>query len=203
MTQHSQAWREAVVKHGMSAREEYGIWNHMRQRCHNPKNDRYASYGGRGIKVCDRWRESFENFYADMGPRPPGAQLDRVDNDKGYSPENCRWATRKEQQNNTRANRIVEFNGERRTIAEWASLRGLPYARVQTRLHRGWTPERALGLQVGRERSEYCKRGHEFTPENTGSTRGHRLCKACARERGTKWMREKRLEWRSIKVVEL
>lgn len=93
------------TKHGMADTSEYGIWSAMLQRTTNPKNARYADYGGRGIGVCERWLE-FTNFYADMGPRPEGMSLDRINNDLGYSPENCRWATSVEQRHNRRPQRL-------------------------------------------------------------------------------------------------
>lgn len=92
------------TKHGMSDSSEYDIWSAMVQRATNPKNARYADYGGRGIGVCEKWLD-FANFYADMGPRPEGRSLDRIDNDKGYSPDNCRWATGSEQRQNRRPQR--------------------------------------------------------------------------------------------------
>lgn len=90
------------VTHGMTNTKIYRLWQGMIQRCYNPMADNYARYGGRSIKVCDRWRYSFENFYEDMGERPEGHSLDRIDNNGDYTPENCKWATFTEQRLNTR-----------------------------------------------------------------------------------------------------
>ncbi len=97
------SWGERVATHGMSRNSaEYRTWTRMKSRCCNPEHKRYKDWGGRGITVCARWLVSFENFYADMGNRPHGRSLDRINNEEGYSPENCRWATSKEQAENKR-----------------------------------------------------------------------------------------------------
>lgn len=136
--------------HGMAAgsfrksRPEYRVWNGMIQRCHNPRNNHYENYGGRGIAVCEEWRESFEAFFADMGKRADGLTLDRIDNDKGYLKENCRWATRKEQQNNLRKNVRVEYQGQTKTLTEWAEALGIERQNLYSRIARGWEASRAF-----------------------------------------------------------
>lgn len=124
-------------------------WSHMIQRCTNPKDPRYPSYGGRGIRVCDRWRASFADFLADVGERPSSEHsIDRKDNDGNYEPGNVRWATRLEQANNQRSNRRITMNDVTRTLAEWCAIRGVPVRLASQRLARGWTPERALSITV-------------------------------------------------------
>jgi len=127
--------------HGMSGSPLHRTWSGMRQRCLNPNNDRWDSYGGRGIKICDRWL-SFENFYADMGDRPADTSLDRIDNDKGYFPANCKWSSRQQQQNNMRSNVIISYNGEARTLANWASHLNLDEGMLRARYVRGWGVDR-------------------------------------------------------------
>lgn len=122
---------------------EYIIWCGMKQRCQSPNSPRFADYGGRGITVCDEWRESFPNFLRDMG-RSNGLSLDRIDNDKGYSPENCRWATTKQQNNNRRQHRMIECFGVRKSLTEWSEYVGLKFDTIFMRLKRGWSVDDAL-----------------------------------------------------------
>ena len=105
--------------HRMSRTTEYNTWIKIRDRCKNPRNVKFSDYGGRGISVCERW-SSFENFLSDMGERPAGMSLDRIDMELGYSPENCKWSTTKEQARNTSANRRVTAFGQTKTLAEWS-----------------------------------------------------------------------------------
>lgn len=115
----------------------------MWSRCAYEKHPAFSHYGGRGIVVCDRWKD-FRNFLTDMGERPDGTSLDRIDNDRGYEPGNCRWATDIEQHNNTSANRILVVRGEALTLSQWARRTGLGVSTVRERLRRGWPPERAV-----------------------------------------------------------
>ncbi|NUP53400.1 MAG: hypothetical protein HOW97_39675 [Catenulispora sp.] len=116
----------------------------MLSRTGNPKNSEYHNYGGRGITVCDQWR-SYENFAADMGQTfSPELELDRTDVDGPYSPENCRWATRAEQQRNKRTNHAITWRGRTLVVTDWAELLGLKPNTVVHRLRRGWTVDRAL-----------------------------------------------------------
>jgi len=132
--------------HGMSGTPEYRIWKIMRQRCTLPSADSYHLYGGNGVTVCERWRHSFEAFYADMGPRPsPSHSIDRYPNASGnYEPSNCRWATWTQQNRNRQNNKRLLFRGETKTVAEWAEVLAIPAKRVYDRLARGWSIEHAL-----------------------------------------------------------
>lgn len=141
-----------ATEHGMASTPTYRIWVGMRARCRNENHAAYHHYGGRGIKVHKPWDESFSNFFADMGACPPGRSLDRINNDGDYEPGNCRWATMKEQLNNTRVNRIVEINGRSQTLAQWCDEIGISRSRVQDRMKWGWTVERALTEPVRKTR---------------------------------------------------
>ena len=131
--------------HNGSATPEYLIWRNIRDRCLNQDYKLFAFYGARGIIVCERWRNSFAAFIEDMGWRPdPSLTVDRIDNDKGYEPGNCRWATRKEQANNRRTRRdTVLVDGER--LQDAAKRAGVSYQTAYYRLRKGWPIERVLG----------------------------------------------------------
>ena len=121
--------------HGMSETPEYEIWCGIKKRCYNPKSKSYPDYGARGITMSDEWKDSFEAFYQDMGPRPSlNHSIEREKNDQGYSKDNCKWATREEQNNNTRTNVFYEINGERLTVAQIAKKYNKPYNSLIIRL---------------------------------------------------------------------
>lgn len=123
-------------------------WYAAHQRCGNPGVIGYQRYGGRGIAVCERWGD-FECFLADMGVRPPGMTLDRIDGSRGYEPGNCRWATMRTQQRNRSSNRLVTVDGVTRPVIEWVELSGVKFTTFVARLDRGWSPEEAVGRPVG------------------------------------------------------
>lgn len=126
-------------RHGMRGTKIYGVWWDMRNRCENPNREFYPDYGGRGITVCDDWKK-FSAFYRDMGDAPEGCTLERIDNDKGYSADNCRWATRSEQARNRRSSLLITISGETLSLAEWVEKHGVPYNTVFRRIRRGWDP---------------------------------------------------------------
>lgn len=141
---HAENARLVRKTHGMSQARVYKIWKAMIKRCENPNQEKWHRYGGRGITVDPRWRASFEQFFADMGHPPDGMSIERKDNDKGYSVDNCVWATAKEQARNKSNVCMVEAFGERRTISEWSALRGVGVNTISRRLNAGISPERAV-----------------------------------------------------------
>lgn len=135
--------------HGASYTLLYSVWTSMRQRCLSSGHRAFPNYGGRGIEVCEEWRESFEAFrdWSIAGGYAIGLTLDRIDNDGPYSPPNCRWSTRAEQNRNQRRTVYLTVNGETKTRAEWAEDVGVLPATIHQRLKRGWTPEAALSTE--------------------------------------------------------
>ena len=129
-----------VKTHGMRNTPEFRIWYGMLTRCYNPNTKSFPDYGGRGITVCQQWLDSFEQFYADMGRRPSAAhQIDRIENEKGYAPGNCKWSTRKEQSKNRRSNVRVDYQGETLNLTDLAEKVGLKMVTLRARLLRGWS----------------------------------------------------------------
>lgn len=161
----------------------YNTWMSMKDRCRNPNNRQWNDYGGRGITVCDRWKTNFHAFVEDMGPRPVGYSLDRIDNDGNYEPGNCRWASRQEQQLNQRRAVYVVVEGKKHRAIALARIAGVKTDTIIERAQRGLTLKEVIsaerlsdlsGLALGgavsgakRRAWTHCRRGHEYTPENT------------------------------------
>lgn len=124
----------------------YYAWSSMKTRCTNPKRWNFSNYGARGIAVCERWND-YKNFHEDMAfSYFDGASLERIDNNKGYEPENCKWATNEDQANNKRNNRLIEFNGKRQTLPRWARELGIKSSTLRQRFYVcKWSIERCLG----------------------------------------------------------
>jgi len=141
----AESMRQTKRKHGMSNTPEWRTYYRMIDRCTNPRSARYLRYGGRGIVVCQRWMESFENFYADMGHRPEGLSIERVDVNGNYEPGNCVWASQRAQSRNTSRTIRVSFQGKEQCLADWASETGTPYGTLYDRHARGLTAGQMLG----------------------------------------------------------
>lgn len=173
----------------------YTAWASMKDRCTNPNNRAWSNYGGRGIGVCDRWK-SYANFAQDMLPRLPGYSLERINNERGYSPCNCYWASRKAQQRNRRCTRVVEIEGETYRAADLAERFGLKTDTIVKRAKLGMTmaqvgqrgrhhnPTQHLAanaaVKAKAQNKTHCRRGHELTPANTYVTKqGWRTCRHC------------------------
>jgi hypothetical protein len=122
------------ITHHMSYSSTYATWHGMKRRCYNNKSNSYSGYGGRGITVCDRWKNSFDNFLKDMGERPEALTIDRIDNDKGYSKENCRWATIEQQSRNTRRNKFFTIDGETKCLSDWCQIYDMPRDTIHRRV---------------------------------------------------------------------
>lgn len=136
---HSDIVTKIHTKHGHAGERVHDIWVGMKDRCNNPNRSSYKDYGGRGIFVCDEWADDFQKFYdwSLENGYADNLTIDRIDNDKGYYPENCRWATNKEQSNNRRTNRYITYNNVSRTISEWARLFDMSPGALRQRINRG------------------------------------------------------------------
>ena len=142
---HREIAKSVNTKHKMIHTKEYRTWSNIKDRCTNPKNKRSSTYFG---LLCPEWM-SFERFYSDMGPAPTSLHtIDRIDNDKGYEKTNCRWATQTEQQNNRTNNHYLTLNGEKLTMAEWATKTGISHAVISMRIYRGWSEQDALTTPI-------------------------------------------------------
>lgn len=140
--------RGGQFKHGGCLTPEYKSWGQMLNRCRNPNAHNFKHYGGRGVTVCERWKQ-FANFLADMGPRPHGHSIDRRDNNGNYEPGNCFWATKEEQARNKRTSRSIECRGRRMRLQEAAEIVGISRQRLMSRLDSGWTDYQAAETPVG------------------------------------------------------
>lgn len=135
------------ASHHMTSTKEYRAWCHMKERCYRPACKEYRNWGARGIKVCDRWLNSFENFFADVGPAPSARHsLDRFPNAEGnYEPGNCRWATQKMQMRNTRETKFLTYHSIRRPLREWAEMLNVSPLTLWSRVNRGWPDDEVIG----------------------------------------------------------
>jgi len=143
---------ESQLTHGNARRgkltTEYNIWRGMLSRCTNPAEKAYRHYGGRGIKVCERWLDGFENFLDDMGKRPPGTSIDRIDNNGDYKPDNWKWSTRSEQANNKRNSIRITRDGETKNLKEWTVFYSIDYDTVYKKIYNGMAPNIALDAVI-------------------------------------------------------
>lgn len=138
-------------RHGMAGTQVYIAWKNMRQRCLNPNHPQWEDWGGRGISFCQKW-ETFEGFFEDMGSPKDGETLERLDNSKGYSKDNCEWRSHLAQNNNRRSNRVIENEGKRLTITQWSREREINHSTLNQRLRRGWSEEEALSSEKSHNR---------------------------------------------------
>lgn len=185
------------LKHGRSADPIYRVWRGMLNRCYNPRQAGWNAYGGRGIWVCERWRQSFGAFLGDMGERPAGTSLERVDNDKGYEPGNVIWATLEQQNANKRSTRTIVYQGQEVAVFLLAKQAGLLRDTLLARLRLGYSAEEAVApsfdshakrAALAREQAaarSRCARGHELTAANTylySADKPIKCCKQCRRD---------------------
>lgn len=150
-----------VKRHGLCSENKrlMDIYYGMVRRCSNPKSHAFKDYGARGITVCDRWLASPASFLDDMGPRPPGMELDRENNDLGYSPDNCRWATPKQNARNRRITTFLTHNGETLATSDWADRTGINARQILDRIRAGWSVEKAIFTPSAKSNRWLTKKG--------------------------------------------
>lgn len=188
-----------MTKHdGRTTHPLYRTWQNMITRCENPRDHHYKNYGARGISVCSLWRHDFWSFINDMGPRPDGCSLDRLNNDGDYEPNNCRWALPSEQARNKQSARYVEIDGKRVHVAELSAQTGIDPKTLYSRNKKGWpidnllNPEpqwnnsesvkKAVQAHTEKKRAQtHCKRGHPLSGDNLYVNSGRRVCRRCSR----------------------
>lgn len=137
---------KANITHGKSGTRLHEIWRNMKRRCYNPNSTGYEKYGGKGVSICNEWIDNFQSFYdwSMNNGYNDSLTIDRIDNDGDYSPENCRWVTMKVQSNNKGSNRIIEINGESKTLKQWSDFSGIKSVTIQRRMQLGWKNEDLL-----------------------------------------------------------
>lgn len=150
--------KERLITHGLTTSEHfhplYETWSGIKDRINNPNNPGWHNYGGRGIKICDRWKDSFQNFIDDMGPRPSDKHsIDRIDNDGDYCPDNCRWATRKQQANNKQTSISITIGNQTKPISEWCKHYKIKYATALWRFNHGWAIDKIFSVRAYRGRN--------------------------------------------------
>lgn len=152
---------DRVKTHSKSSSATYSTWSSMISRCTNKNEFSFKNYGGRGISVCSRWLNSFESFLMDMGERPPGCSIDRMDNNGNYEPGNCRWSTDVEQCRNKRSNKLITCHGEIKCLADWLDVFNLSRCIYEGRIRRGWTDVEAITSTRPRHKRKYTKRNSQ------------------------------------------
>lgn len=139
-------------KHGHFGNRTYAAWSGAIERCYNKKGKNYKDWGGRGIFMCDEWRNDYRNFLRDMGEKPQGLSLGRIDNDGPYSKENCEWQTQKQQHRNRRGNKLVTINGQTKVLVEWLEIYNISRATYGGRIYGGWSILDAICRPVARKK---------------------------------------------------
>lgn len=144
MIQGKGSGNQNAFKHGMTGTPTYNSWLAMRQRCCDSNTKQFKNYGGRGIVICDRWLKSFNDFYEDMGEKPIGLTLERINNNGNYELLNCKWATYLEQNNNARSNQSASYKGRTLNASQWSRVLGIPSTTIRKKIRNGWSIEKII-----------------------------------------------------------